>query len=429
MVGRRLSTAAVVLALGGGGSLFTASAAAAQRPAVPHAQGSCKNGPGVSDTGIKVGGIIPTSGPGASSFAAAQDGIEARFAKANAEGELGKRKLTFVVADDAADPARNLTAAQDLVEQQDVFGAISVTNAADSSAPYLNKQGIPVTGWHVANTAWGKYKNMFGFRNSFPSDPATTTTRNGDALKKLGGTKVALIATNVAASATVIKALKNVVKKSGLKVVYLTTDLTRSDRDFTAVAQKIKDSGADAAYTGMDFLQNVALNQALNQAGVKLKAIVFPGGYDKRAVAIPGLDGAYFSLEFAPFELGTPAFKEYQKWMTQTLPDKPYYGQVPYVGWLSADAFIEGLKAAGTACPTRKAFIKNLRKEKGYTANGAFMPVDFAKVFGKPVFCTYYVRVQNGAFVPQFGGQPICPKAIIQNGKAKKLTPAAINNS
>ena len=432
MVRRRLSATALVLALVLAGTVFVAGAAGATGGASTPNAGKCSNDPGVSDTEIKVAAIVPTSGASASSFSAAADGIQARFAKANAEGEVGKRKLTLDIVDDAADPARNLTAAQQAVEQDGTFGVISVTNASDSSGAYLNQHGIPVTGWHVGNSAWGKYKNMFGWRNSNVEDPSKTfTTRNADVIKKLGGTKIALVGSNVASSATFIGQLDMAMKKSGVKVVYKTTDLTPADRDFTGVAQKIKDSGADSVYTGLDLLQNAALHEALTQAGVTPKAIVFPGGYDKRVLGIAGIENSVFSIEFAPFENNTPAFQEYSKWMQSQLPDKPFYGQVPYIGWLSAEAFIEGIKAAGKDCPTRKAFIKNLRKEKNYTANGAFHPVDFAKVFGKPILCVYYVQVKNGAFVPLFdaaAGKPFCPKAIIQDGKLVPLSAVQAKN-
>ena len=84
----------------------------------------CKNDPGVTDTEIKIGSIVPTSGPSAT-FSGILDGIKARFAKANAEGELGKRKLTLVNEDDGADTARNVTAAQKLVEEEKVFAILA----------------------------------------------------------------------------------------------------------------------------------------------------------------------------------------------------------------------------------------------------------------------------------------------------------------
>ena len=80
----------------------------------------CKNDPGITDTEIKLGSIVPTSGP-AATLSGILDGIKARFAKANAEGETGKRKLVLVNEDDGADTARNVTAAQKLVEEEKVF--------------------------------------------------------------------------------------------------------------------------------------------------------------------------------------------------------------------------------------------------------------------------------------------------------------------
>jgi Periplasmic binding protein len=161
-------------------------------------------------------------------------------------------------------------------------------------------------------------------------------------------------------------------------------------------------------YTGLDFVPNAALSDQLSQAGVKLKAKIFPGGYDPRVVALPGVEGAVFGVEFKPFEEKTPSFQAFDK----AAPANVVRGQIPYIGWLGANLFIEGLKQAGIKCPTRKAFINNLRLEKGYTADGAFDPVDFAKDFGKQCQCVYYVKVENKKFVPLFGGKQFCGKPL-----------------
>jgi branched-chain amino acid transport system substrate-binding protein len=410
--------AVLVLVVGG------MSTAAADPPAArPGGGGSCKNDPGVSDSEIKVGAIVPKSGPQATSFSDALNGIQARVDKANAEQETGKRKLTIVDVDDVADNARNLTAAQQLVQQDGVFGVMEVTSAAEGGAKFLNQQGVPVVGWHVGVPAFGKYKNMFGWRNTVPPDPAKTfTSRNADVMQKLGATKIALVGTNQASSAGFIDQIDQALKKTkGMKVAFKTTDLSVSDREFTGVVQRIKDSGADGMYTGMDFLQNTALNSALQQAGIQMKAVIFPGGYDDRTLAIQGMEGVYFGVEFKPFELNPPAFTEYKKWM-DTL-GKHAEGQIPYNGWLSADTFIRGLKAAGLDCPTRKNFIKNLRKVKDFDGNGAYIPVDFNDIFGRTYYCVYYVQVQNQKFVPQFEGNPFCASRVIDGNKVKKLTP------
>ena len=88
---------------------------------------------------------------------------------------------------------------------------------------------------------------------------------------------------------------------------------------------------------------------------------------------------------------------------------------------------IKGIKAAGVTCPTRKAFINNLRLVKGYTGDGFFddpeTKIDFAKVYNKPFLCVYYVHVENKQFVPQFSGKPFCAKQPITDNKISKVVP------
>src|SRR3979411_1326662 len=84
----------------------------------------CKNDTGVTDTEIKIGSVIPTSGPFAIFYGNTLDRLKARFAKATADGELGNRKISVANVDDGGDAARNVTAAQQLAEQDKVFGII-----------------------------------------------------------------------------------------------------------------------------------------------------------------------------------------------------------------------------------------------------------------------------------------------------------------
>jgi hypothetical protein len=139
-------------------------------------------------------------------------------------------------------------------------------------------------------------------------------------------------------------------------------------------------------------------------------------------LGLPAFDQAYIGIEFKPLEI-TPAPKgmaDFKAAMAQYKPDNPV-NQSAAVGWLSANTFIEGLKAAGLNCPTQKAFINNLRMVKDYTADGFFDPVSFADVYNKPFQCVYYVQILNKAFVPAFGGKPVCGQ-LIKNDKL--VTPA-----
>jgi branched-chain amino acid transport system substrate-binding protein len=372
----------------------------------------CENDPGVTDGDIKVGVIGIESGPYAQSFAPALDGIKARIAKANEEGELGDRKITLVTRDDTGDQTRNQEVARDLVEQENVFGIIETSNASNGSADYLAEKAIPVGGWHVGVPAWSKNPNMFTFRQGPADDPEHEyTSRNAKLLKDRGATKIALIGGNSQSSALFIERIKKSIEQLpelGLEVVYENVSVPPAQTDFTAEVQAIKQSGADGLYTSMDFLQNAGLSDGLAKANVDMAAVVFPGGYDPRVITLPGVEGSVFGLEFFPFELDKPAFKEFDKWA----PKEVSRGQIPFVGWLSGEIFIQGLKEAGVGCPTRKAFITNLRLVDDYDGGGAFDPTDLSADYGSEFRCVYYVQVQDAKFVPQYDGKPFCGEPI-----------------
>jgi ABC-type branched-subunit amino acid transport system substrate-binding protein len=390
----------------------------------------CKDDTGVTDSDIKVGTIVPTSGPFALFYAQTLDGIKARVAQANAEGELGKRKITLVNVDDAGDAARNTTAAQQLAEEDKVFGIITESNAGDASGEYLNSQKMPVVGWQLGLPVYGTYPNYFGMQNANTKNIKTEfTSRNADVIKALGGTKLAIIGSNAANSVVFTEQVKSAANKTkGLKTVYINHDIPVGTTEFGSVADQIKQSGANSLYTALDNAGNTGLMSALKQAGVTLKPVIFPGGYSPLVLGLPTYDDVYFGIEFKPFEL-TPSWKgldDFKKWMGTEAPKSPL-SQITAVGWISANTFIEGVKAAGVSCPTRKAFINNLRLEKGYTANGFFddpqTTIDFAKVYGKPFQCVYYVHVENKQFVPQFDGKPFCAKQLITDNKITKVVP------
>jgi branched-chain amino acid transport system substrate-binding protein len=428
---RRLSSAVAVAGLALG-TVFAGVAGAGDSPDTDFSKlkpikepANCKDGDGITADTIKVGVITPTSGPQAQSYApSTEQGIDARIEEANSSGELGDRTIEIVKKDDQGSQANNLTAAQQLVEEEGVFGIIELSPAADGSAEYLYDENIPVGGWHNGLKEWGIYPNMFSWRNTVPPEPENTfTSRAGDVMKELGAKKIAIVGTNLAASAVFVDQTKQAIDKTkGLEVVYDTTDVTPEQQDFTGIADAIRTSGADGVYTGLAGLQANSLSQALKQAGVDLTAIVFPGGYDDRVTGLPGYEGAYLGTEFKPLEVGAPGLTKYTDAMEAAGFEPLRFFAIQ--GYFAADAYINGIKAAGVGCPTRKAFINNLRLEKGYDADGAFVPVDYAEIFGRPFYCVYYLQIQDQQFVPVNDGEPICATKLFEDGKTKKLSEA-----
>ncbi len=371
----------------------------------------CPAIPGIDGTEIRVGYIGPQSGVRAQSFASALVGVQARFDRANAEGELGDFSVTLIDADDASDAARNAEVARTLVESDGVYGIVEVSDQSDGSADYLHDNGIPVTGWHVGRGHWAQQENFFAYRVPSASDPQTQhTTRTPGVIQELGGTTVAIIGGGNESSVQFVQREVAAMEAAGIEVAYSTTDVVSGNTEFTGIVQRIAESGADSLVTGMDFLQNTALSQQLEAAGVELTAILFPGGYDPRVVGLPGIEGAAFGLEFIPFEADPPAFPAFDEYLPVDAPRN----QITYIGWLSAEIFIRGLQEAGLECPTREAFITNLRLVDDYDGGGAFAPVDLndEAMWGEPFLCAYYVRVDGGAFVPLFDAQPRCGEPL-----------------
>src|SRR6202140_4446342 len=83
----------------------TATAANAQK----------KYDPGSSDTEIKIGNIMPYSGP-ASSYGVIGKTEAAYFKMINAEGGINGRKINFISYDDAYSPPKAIEQARKLVE-------------------------------------------------------------------------------------------------------------------------------------------------------------------------------------------------------------------------------------------------------------------------------------------------------------------------
>jgi branched-chain amino acid transport system substrate-binding protein len=379
----------------------------AQRIAAPN---PCVNDPGVSSSTIKIGAILPKSGDAAVSFASTEDGLRARIDKANKTGELGNRKIQLIVRDDAGDVTRNQEVARQLVESDNVFAIVEMSPVANGSSQYLNQKGIPVPGWHVGIKDWSIDNNMFTFRLPPAADPAHDySTRNNDFLKAMGATKLAVVGGQNQSSATYVDQVAQSVQQLGqIQVVKKIDDVPPDQTDFTSIVQDIKSSGADAVLTGMDFLQNTKLSDSLTKAGVTMKVLAFPGGYDPRVLTLPGIEGATFGLEFKPFESPNPATQAFDQWAPKSVPR----GQIPFVGWLSGEILIRGIKEAGVDCPTRKAFINNLRLLTSYDGGGAFDPVDLSTGMGKQFQCVYYVRVEHAKFVPLFDGKQFCGKPL-----------------
>ena len=120
-----------------------------------------KYDPGASDTEIKVGNIMPYSGP-ASAYGLIGKTIDAYFKKVNAEGGINGRKVTFITYDDGYSPPKTVEQARKLVESDEVLLIFQPLGTATNTAimKYMNTKKVPQLFVATGATKFGDPKDF-----------------------------------------------------------------------------------------------------------------------------------------------------------------------------------------------------------------------------------------------------------------------------
>ena len=120
-----------------------------------------KYDPGVSDTEIKIGNIMPYSGP-LSAYALIGRTQAAFFKKLNAEGGINGRKINFISYDDAFSPPKTVEQARKLVESDEVLLIFQSLGTPTNNAiqKYLDLKKVPQLFVATGATKFGDPKNF-----------------------------------------------------------------------------------------------------------------------------------------------------------------------------------------------------------------------------------------------------------------------------
>jgi ABC-type branched-subunit amino acid transport system substrate-binding protein len=382
------------------------------------ASGQSSATPGVSGKTVDLGFISSQTGIAASTHRNAHKACQARIDAENANGGVNGRKIELTAIDDKSG-AGNLTAAKDLVENQNAFAVIDNSAFAFLTYRYLKDAGVPMIGGGFD----GAYYNDPGNENIIAiggvgAPPGITYDGATKLMKKMGAKKIAAVGYGVSpSSAGAAKATETYGADAvGLEGVYLNTALEFGGTDVGPVVLGIKNSGADGLYLPLDSDTNFAIVQSLQQNGVKMKANVLATGYSQdlldQPIAKTITPNDVMSSGYRPVELGGKAVKTFQSNLKKYagLTGVPDYGT--YTGYIACDLAIVGLKNAGKN-PTRQGFVDGIRKTNNGTYDGAALFCSPANLsyenYGKmpAKSCTWFVTVENGKFKVINGGKPI----------------------
>jgi len=125
--------------------VFTSGSALAQK----------KYDTGATDTEIKIGNIVPYSGP-ASAYGIIGKSEEAYFRMINENGGINGRKIKFISYDDAYSPPKAVEQVRKLVESDEVLVVFSALGTPSNTAiqKYLNAKKVPQLFAATGATKW-----------------------------------------------------------------------------------------------------------------------------------------------------------------------------------------------------------------------------------------------------------------------------------
>jgi ABC-type branched-subunit amino acid transport system substrate-binding protein len=129
---------------------------------------------GATDTEIKIGNIMPYSGP-ASAYGVMGKTEAAYFRKINAEGGINGRKINFISYDDAYSPPKAVEQARKLVESDEVLLIFHSLGTPSNSAiqKYMNEKKVPQLFVSTGATKWNDPKQFpwtMGWQPNYQSE-------------------------------------------------------------------------------------------------------------------------------------------------------------------------------------------------------------------------------------------------------------------
>jgi branched-chain amino acid transport system substrate-binding protein len=204
---------------------------------------------GATDTEIKIGNIMPYSGP-ASAYGVIGKTEEAYFKKINAEGGVNGRKIDFVTYDDGYSPPKAVEQARKLVESDEVLVVFNPLGTPSNSAiqKYLNAKKVPQLFVATGATKWNDPKNFpwtMGWQPSYQSEGRIYAKF---LLKEKPDAKIAVLFQNDDFGKDYLKGLKDGLGAKASMIVteesYETTEPTIDNH-----IVKLKATGADTFFS------------------------------------------------------------------------------------------------------------------------------------------------------------------------------------
>ena len=329
---------------------------------------------GATDTEIKLGNIMPYSGP-ASSFGVIGKTEAAYFNKINAEGGINGRKLNFITYDDAYSPPKAVEQARKLVESDEVLFIFDPLGTPSNGAiqKYLNSRKVPQLFLASGASKWGDPAHFpwtMGWQPSYLSEARIyakyVLTNKPDA-------KIAMLSGTDDAAKDWIKGLKEGLgAMSTMIVAEKTFEVTDPTIDSQIVA--LRSSGADILFlwaspkAAAQAIRRVAElgwtpQMYLPNASSSIAAVLKPAGLDQSKGVI---STAFLKDATDPRWDHDKGVSDWRAFMEKYYPEGDRANSGTVFGYAVAQTVVEVLKRCGDDLTranvmTQAAGLKNLK--------------------------------------------------------------------
>src|SRR5450432_3512527 len=201
---------------------------------------------GATDTEIKIGNIMPYSGP-ASAYGVIGKTEEAYFRKINAEGGINGRKITFISYDDTYSPPKTVEQARKLVESDEVLIVFNPLGTPPNSAiqKYMNQKKVPQLFVATGATKWNDPKDFpwtMGWQPNYQSESVIYAKY---ILKNKPDAKIAVLYQNDDYGKDYLKGLKDGLGAKAASMIVIEESYETSEPTIDTHIVKLRSSNAD----------------------------------------------------------------------------------------------------------------------------------------------------------------------------------------
>ena len=351
------STAFVVLAA-------SASGALAQK----------KYDTGATDTEIKIGNIMPYSGP-ASAYGVIGKTEAAYFKKINDAGGINGRKINFISYDDGYSPPKTVEQARKLVESDEVLFIFNSLGTPPNSAihKYMNAKKVPQLFVATGATKWNDPKDFpwtMGWQPNYQSEARIYAKY---LLKEKPAAKIAVLYQNDDYGKDYLKGLKDGLGAKAASMIVAEESFETTEPTVDSHIVRLKSTGADVfvnistpkfAAQAIKKIAEIGWKplHILNNVSASVGSVIKPAGFENAQDII---SAAYLKDVSDPQWDNDAGMKAFLDFLAKDFPDGNKLDGSVVVGYGVAQTVVQVLKQCGDNL-TRENIMKQAASLKDF---------------------------------------------------------------